>query len=149
MRATLLAGVVLLGACAHSLMRGSVVMKISDHQAHICMGRGEVAQGTAPHGLEGHRDIAEERRRGDPGGLDGREGEDVGRPRLASIALVEVGGLGLVDQAQAERHFGLCRQRAHGILQQAAGQDRGGGGAGGGGGGDGSGPARPAHAAVR
>ena len=32
-------------ACGHSIMRGSVVMKISDTEAHVCLGRGEVAHG--------------------------------------------------------------------------------------------------------
>lgn len=31
--------------CGHTFMRGSVVMKISDTQAHVCMGNNEVAVG--------------------------------------------------------------------------------------------------------
>ena len=36
---------IFMSGCAHQLMRGSIVMKISKNQAHICMGRGEVAEG--------------------------------------------------------------------------------------------------------
>jgi hypothetical protein len=37
----------LTAGCAgnHSAMRGSVVMKMSDQQAHVCLGEGEVAVG--------------------------------------------------------------------------------------------------------
>ena len=35
----------LVSACGHGTMRGSVVMKISDTEAHVCMGRGEVRAG--------------------------------------------------------------------------------------------------------
>ena len=31
--------------CAHNVMRGSVAMKISDNEAHVCLGKGEVAVG--------------------------------------------------------------------------------------------------------
>ena len=31
--------------CAHSLMRGTVAMKISDDEAHVCLGQGEVKTG--------------------------------------------------------------------------------------------------------
>ncbi len=31
--------------CGHAAMRGSVVMKISDSQAHVCLGNNEVAVG--------------------------------------------------------------------------------------------------------
>ena len=41
-------------ACGHAQMRGSVVMKISDTEAHVCMGRGEVAAGD-PVALIRHR----------------------------------------------------------------------------------------------
>lgn len=34
-----------LGGCAHSTMRGSVAMKVSDDEAHVCMGEGEVKAG--------------------------------------------------------------------------------------------------------
>jgi hypothetical protein len=34
-----------LSGCAHGIMRGSVAMKISDTEAHVCMGRGEVMAG--------------------------------------------------------------------------------------------------------
>lgn len=33
------------GCAAHSGMRGSVVMKVNDTQAHVCMGVGEVKEG--------------------------------------------------------------------------------------------------------
>ena len=37
-----------LTACAaHSTMRGSVVMKVSDREAHVCLGKGEVKPGDA------------------------------------------------------------------------------------------------------
>lgn len=47
MRARLVAVVLVsLGGCAaHGTMRGSVVMKISDTEAHVCMGKGEVREG--------------------------------------------------------------------------------------------------------
>jgi hypothetical protein len=32
-------------SCAHSVMRGSVAMKISDSEAHVCLGEGEVKIG--------------------------------------------------------------------------------------------------------
>jgi len=35
----------LLVGCAHSLMRGSVAMKVNSREAHICMGNGEVQAG--------------------------------------------------------------------------------------------------------
>lgn len=31
--------------CAHQLMRGTVAMRISDEEAHICLGEGEVKPG--------------------------------------------------------------------------------------------------------
>lgn len=31
--------------CAHQIMRGSVVMKIDDQTAHVCLGKGEVEVG--------------------------------------------------------------------------------------------------------
>ncbi|MBN22438.1 MAG: hypothetical protein CL678_14235 [Bdellovibrionaceae bacterium] len=31
--------------CAHSLLRGSVAMKVSDTEAHVCMGDKEVSSG--------------------------------------------------------------------------------------------------------
>lgn len=31
--------------CAHGTMRGSVAMKITDEEAHVCMGNGEVKVG--------------------------------------------------------------------------------------------------------
>lgn len=36
---------VLISGCAHSTMRGSVAMKVSDGEAHICMGHHEVKAG--------------------------------------------------------------------------------------------------------
>jgi len=30
------------GCCSHATMRGAVVMKIDDHDAHVCLGTGEV-----------------------------------------------------------------------------------------------------------
>ena len=43
----LLTALTLTAGCAgnHSAMRGSVVMKMSDEQAHVCLGEGEVAIG--------------------------------------------------------------------------------------------------------
>ena len=35
----------LAGCAAHTTMRGSVVMKVSDTEAHVCMGKGEVREG--------------------------------------------------------------------------------------------------------
>lgn len=41
-----LGGVVLLSGCAaHSTMRGSVAMKASDTEAHVCLGNSEVKPG--------------------------------------------------------------------------------------------------------
>ena len=34
-----------LAGCAHSTMRGTVAMKVSDEEAHVCMGEGEVKPG--------------------------------------------------------------------------------------------------------
>ena len=34
-----------LSGCAHSAMQGSVAMKTSENEAHVCMGKGEVAAG--------------------------------------------------------------------------------------------------------
>lgn len=42
---TLLALAIALGGCAHGLMRGSVAMKVSDREAHVCMNRDEVKVG--------------------------------------------------------------------------------------------------------
>jgi hypothetical protein len=36
-------------ACSHQMMRGSVVMKTTDTDAHVCLGRGEVAVGDHVH----------------------------------------------------------------------------------------------------
>lgn len=36
---------VALNGCAHGLMRGSVAMKISDQEAHVCMGDDQVKAG--------------------------------------------------------------------------------------------------------
>ena len=42
--------VALVGGCAaHASMRGSVVMKVSETEAHVCMGKGEVKQGALVH----------------------------------------------------------------------------------------------------
>src|SRR5689334_10544955 len=38
----LAATIVALSGCAHSVMRGTVAMKTSDSEAHVCMGKGEV-----------------------------------------------------------------------------------------------------------
>ena len=35
--------------CSHALMRGSVVMKTSDTEAHVCLGKGEVSVGDHVH----------------------------------------------------------------------------------------------------
>ncbi len=43
--AILIPGLVLLGGCSHALMRGTVAMKISDDEAHVCMGDNEVKAG--------------------------------------------------------------------------------------------------------
>ena len=55
----------LASGCAHSLMRGSVAMKISDNEAHECLGNNEVKVGdrvtafnnvcTAGSGKDGNR----------------------------------------------------------------------------------------------
>jgi hypothetical protein len=42
-------GVLFAAGCSHSMMRGSVVMKTSDTEAHVCLGRGEVAVGDHVH----------------------------------------------------------------------------------------------------
>jgi hypothetical protein len=36
-----------LAGCGHSAMRGSVVMKVSDTEAHVCMNKGELRPGEA------------------------------------------------------------------------------------------------------
>jgi hypothetical protein len=36
-------------ACTHQTMRGSIVMKTTDTDAHVCLGRGEVAVGDVVH----------------------------------------------------------------------------------------------------
>ncbi len=41
----LLATVVMLGGCSHGLMRGSVAMKVSDTEAHVCMDNSEARVG--------------------------------------------------------------------------------------------------------
>ena len=42
----ILTGIILsLSGCAHGLMRGSVAMKVSDTEAHVCIGEGEVKSG--------------------------------------------------------------------------------------------------------
>ena len=41
----LAATVVALSGCTHSVMRGTVAMKTSDSEAHVCMGQGEVKAG--------------------------------------------------------------------------------------------------------
>ena len=35
----------ILSGCAHGLMRGSVAMKTSENEAHVCLGKGEVKAG--------------------------------------------------------------------------------------------------------
>lgn len=39
------AAIALTSACAHSAMRGSVAMKTAPGEAHVCLGKGEVAVG--------------------------------------------------------------------------------------------------------
>ena len=34
-----------LSGCAHSVMRGSVAMKTSESEAHVCLGKGDVSVG--------------------------------------------------------------------------------------------------------
>jgi hypothetical protein len=41
----MLSGVLVVAGCGHMAARGSVVMKISETQAHVCMGDKEVAAG--------------------------------------------------------------------------------------------------------
>lgn len=42
----LILSALILSACAsHSVMRGSVAMKVSDREAHVCMGKNEVKEG--------------------------------------------------------------------------------------------------------
>ena len=43
----ILASLTILGlsGCAHGIMRGSVAMKTSDNEAHVCLGKGEVKAG--------------------------------------------------------------------------------------------------------
>lgn len=43
--AAITAAVLLAGGCATGVHRGSVAMKISGNEAHICLGKGEVAVG--------------------------------------------------------------------------------------------------------
>ncbi len=43
--AIVLMGVVLLSGCAHTMMRGTVAMKVSDTQAHVCLGNDQVKEG--------------------------------------------------------------------------------------------------------
>lgn len=38
-------GLFALTGCAHSTMRGSVAMKTSENEAHVCLGQGEVKAG--------------------------------------------------------------------------------------------------------
>ena len=40
-----LIGVMVLSGCAHSLMRGTVAMKVSETEAHVCLGEGQVKTG--------------------------------------------------------------------------------------------------------
>ncbi|MGK5087356.1 hypothetical protein WDW86_07340 [Bdellovibrionota bacterium FG-2] len=40
-----LSGVLFLIGCAHSTMRGTVAMKVSDREAHVCLGDNEVKAG--------------------------------------------------------------------------------------------------------
>lgn len=42
---TLVAALAVLSGCAHGLMRGSVAMKISDTEAHVCMDKSEAKVG--------------------------------------------------------------------------------------------------------
>jgi hypothetical protein len=44
-QSVLLAGVTILVGCAHSSMRGSVAMKTSANEAHVCLGNKEVKVG--------------------------------------------------------------------------------------------------------
>jgi hypothetical protein len=41
----LLVTLMILTGCAHKMMRGSVAMKTSADEAHVCLGNGEVKQG--------------------------------------------------------------------------------------------------------
>lgn len=38
-------GLVLISCASHSTMRGGVAMKVSEREAHVCLGDGEVKQG--------------------------------------------------------------------------------------------------------
>ena len=49
-------GFVAVAGCSHAMMRGSVVMKASDTDAHVCLGRGEIAVGDHVHLL--HNDCS-------------------------------------------------------------------------------------------
>lgn len=40
-----IAALLALSGCAHGVMRGSVAMKTSENEAHVCMGKGEVKAG--------------------------------------------------------------------------------------------------------
>ena len=44
-KALLFVSILSLAGCSHSLMRGTVAMKVNDKEAHICMGDGEVKVG--------------------------------------------------------------------------------------------------------
>lgn len=43
----LLGGCLFVAGCGHTFMRGSVVMKTSSTEGHVCLGDGEVAKGDA------------------------------------------------------------------------------------------------------
>lgn len=49
-------GFVAAAGCSHALMRGSIVMKTSETEAHVCLGRGEVSVGDSVHLL--HNDCS-------------------------------------------------------------------------------------------
>jgi hypothetical protein len=77
-----------LAACsAHTNMRGSVVMKISEQEAHVCLGNGEVHEGSE---LQLYRNAC--RDKGGHGTHDGQaiSGETCKRERVATGRITRV-----------------------------------------------------------
>jgi hypothetical protein len=77
----------LAGCAAHTNMRGSVVMKISEQEAHVCLGNGEVHEGSE---LQLYRNACKDRGGHGSHTTEAPSGETCKRERVATGRITRV-----------------------------------------------------------
>jgi hypothetical protein len=71
-------------SCAHKTMRGGVAMKVSDTEAHVCLGEGEVKEGDRVNAF--YNDCQSK----DSGGKDGAYGVACVKTRLGTGIVTKI-----------------------------------------------------------